>query len=109
MRVESGVTSLSWIPSEAATGMLRTGLPTHLAEYDDPPPDVIDDAAVGSDAYHLRFANRLRGWAEFDGGRVVAHGRSGGVVMGRTAVKIAALAPWSGSAPCWRVVCAPRP
>lgn len=94
MRVESRVTSLSWIPSEAAKGMLRTGFSTHVAEYDDPPPDVIDDAAVGSDAYRVRFANRLRAWAEFENGRVVAHGWSGGVVMGRSAVKIG---PFSGN------------
>ncbi len=37
MRVESRVTSLSWIPSEAAKDMLRMGLSTHVAEYDDPP------------------------------------------------------------------------
>jgi hypothetical protein len=42
MRVESRVTSLSWISSEAAKGMLRMGFSTHVAEYDDPSPDVID-------------------------------------------------------------------
>ncbi len=94
MRVESRVTSLSWIPSEAAKGMLEKGFKIHLAEYDDPPPDVIDDTEVLADAYHLRFANRLRAWAEFDGNRnrVVDHGISGGVVMGRSAVKIGPIA-----------------
>lgn len=91
MRVESRVTSLSWIPSEAAKGMLRMGFTTHVADYDDPPPDVVDDAAVLADAYHLRFANRLRAWADFEDGQVVAHGRSGGVVMGRSAVRIGPL------------------
>lgn len=37
MRVESRVTSLSWIPSEAAKDMLRMEFSTHVAEYDDPP------------------------------------------------------------------------
>jgi hypothetical protein len=37
MRVKPRVTSLSWIPSEAAKDMLRMGFSTHVAEYDDPP------------------------------------------------------------------------
>ncbi len=92
MRVESCATSLSWIPSEAAKGMLGAGFKMHVAEYDDPPPDVIDDAEVQRDGYHLRFANRLLAWAEFDGDRVVDHGIDGGVVMGRSAVKIGPIA-----------------
>lgn len=92
MRVESRVTSLSWIPSEAVKGWLEKGFKVHLAEYDDPPPGVIDDADVLLDAYHLRFANRLRAWAVFDGGRVVEHGVSGGAVMGRSAVKMGPIA-----------------
>jgi hypothetical protein len=92
MRVESRVTSLSWIPSEAAKGMLGAGFKMHVAEYDDPPPDVIDDAEVQRDGYHLRFANRLLGWAEFDGDRVVDHGVDGDVIMGRSGVKMGPIA-----------------
>lgn len=92
MRVESRVTSLSWIPSEAAKGLLGAGFKLHAAEYDTPPPDVIDDAEVQRDGYHLRFANRVQGWAEFDGDTVADHGIDGGVVMGRTAVKMGPIA-----------------
>ena len=64
-RVESAVTSLSWLPSEAVTGLMRGTFTLQVSAYDDPPPDVIDDAAVQADAFHVRFANRLRAWAEF--------------------------------------------
>ena len=43
MRVESSVTSLSWIPSEAVTGVNKGVFDSGFAHYDDPPPDVIED------------------------------------------------------------------
>lgn len=88
MRVESRVTSLSWIPSEGVTGLMRSTFAMHLTEYDDPPPDVIDDASVLADDYGVRFANRLRAWAEFDGDRPVRYEATGGVVMGRTRMRL---------------------
>ena len=44
MRIESSVTTLSWIPSEAIASMTAK-LPFELgvAHYDETPPDVIDD------------------------------------------------------------------
>jgi hypothetical protein len=94
-RVESAVTSLSWLPSEAVTGLMRGTFTLQVSAYDDPPPDVIDDAAVQADAFHVRFANRLRAWAEFaPDGTVVASDAGGGVVMGRTAAR---LGPLGGS------------
>ncbi|MHA6782552.1 cyclic nucleotide-binding domain-containing protein [Pseudonocardia saturnea] len=95
MRVESAVTSLSWIPSEAVTGMLKLPFTLQVSAYDDPPPDVVDDDAVLADAYAVRFANRLRGWADFGpDGTATAHGIDGGVVMGRTTAR---LGPVAGS------------
>lgn len=88
MRVESRLTSLSWIPSEAVKGALRAPFELGISSYDTPPPDAIDDESVLADAYHLRFANRLRAWAEFDGDRLVDSGVTGGVVMGVTAMRI---------------------
>lgn len=88
MRVESRVTSLSWLPSEGVTGLMRATFAMHVTEYDDPPPDVIEDAAVVDDAYGVRFANRLRAWADFDGDRPVRYEASGGVVMGRTRMRL---------------------
>ena len=43
MRVESSVTSLSWIPSEAVTGVNKGVFESGFTHYDDPPPDVIED------------------------------------------------------------------
>jgi cyclic nucleotide-binding protein len=43
VRVESLVTSLSWIPSEAIQGMMRLPFDLGPAHHDDPPPDHIDD------------------------------------------------------------------
>ena len=44
MRIESSVTTLSWIPSEAVTGPAnKTVFESGITHYDSPPPDVIGD------------------------------------------------------------------
>jgi hypothetical protein len=43
MRIESSVTSVSWIPSEAVTGMTKLPFEVGFTHYDNPPPDVIED------------------------------------------------------------------
>jgi len=43
VRIESSVTSLSWIPSEAVQGMTRLPFEMGVAHYDPPPPDFLDD------------------------------------------------------------------
>jgi Cyclic nucleotide-binding domain len=92
MRVESSATALSWIPSEAVTGLTRTAFAVGVAHYDTPPPTPLPALEELRRADRFRFANRLAVWAEFDGaGAVVAHGRDGGCVMGSTTVRIAAL------------------
>ena len=79
MRIESSVTSISWIPSEAISGM-GTKIPfeTGIAHYDQPPADVIDDLDEWQRQGKFRFANRLHSWVEVQGGRIVGHGQSGG-------------------------------
>lgn len=93
MRVESSVTSLSWIPSEAVSGPMKAGFATGLAHYDDPPPGHLAagqvDAMLEADAF--RFGNVLSGWAEFEGDRVVAHGQGGGLLIGSTTVRVGPL------------------
>jgi hypothetical protein len=91
MRVESRTTSLSWIPSEAVTGLSRTAFDTGVVHYDEPPPDALGDLEELRRADRFRFANRLQAWADFDGSRPVAYGQSGGVVMGSTTVRVASL------------------
>ena len=43
MRIESAVTSVTWIPSEAVEGMPKLPFELGVAHYDEPPPDVLGD------------------------------------------------------------------
>jgi hypothetical protein len=89
MRIESSVTSLSWIPSEAVSGMNKSVFEIGFTHYDDPPPDVIEDLEALRETDRFRFANRLAGWAEVENGRIVDAGYSGGGVMGSTTISLA--------------------
>jgi len=88
MRMESSVTSLSWIPSEAVAGVNKGMFEMGVAHYDDPPPDVIEDLDALREADRFRFANRLEAWIEVEGGKVVKAGYGGGGVMGSTTVRL---------------------
>ncbi|HET9975133.1 MAG TPA: cyclic nucleotide-binding domain-containing protein [Streptosporangiaceae bacterium] len=92
MRYESSVTSLSWIPSEAVTGMSRAAFGSGFTHYDDPPPAQIDDLDELQRADRFRFANLLRAWIEADDdGRITGGGYSGGGLMGATTLRLAGL------------------
>ena len=71
MRIEKSVTSITWIPSEAISGMPKLPFEMGMAHYDDPPPDKVEDLDALRDSDAFREANELRAWAEFDdqGGR----------------------------------------
>jgi hypothetical protein len=85
MRIESSVTSLSWIPSEAVRGATRVAFDAGFTHYDEPPPDVIEDLEALRDADRFRFANLLSAWMEVDDqGAVTGHGYTGGGLMGST-------------------------
>ncbi|HWC10964.1 MAG TPA: cyclic nucleotide-binding domain-containing protein [Acidimicrobiales bacterium] len=88
MRIESSVTSLSWIPSEAVKGMTKLPFEMGMAHYDPPPPDHLDDLDALREADRFRFANHLRAWIEVEDGRVVAWGHSGRGHIGSTTVRI---------------------
>jgi Cyclic nucleotide-binding domain len=88
MRIESSVTSLSWIPSEAVTGLNKVVFGTGFTHYDDPPPDVIRDLEALRTTDRFRFANHLVGWIEFDGQRITDAGYSGGGSMGATTIAV---------------------
>jgi hypothetical protein len=77
MRIESSVTSISWIPSEAIKGMFKMPFEMGVAHYDDAPPDVIGDLEALRLADRFRFANELRAWIEVVDGHVVDAGYSG--------------------------------
>jgi Cyclic nucleotide-binding domain len=92
MRVESSVTSVSWIPMEAVTGAVLKGtFDSGITSYDDPPPDVIDDLDRWREEGRFRFANRLRAWAQVEHGKIVDAGCAGGGLMGTTTVRLARL------------------
>ena len=88
MRIESSVTSVSWIPSEAMTGPLRVPVDLGMGHYDDPLPDHIDDLEALRVMDRFRFANELSAWIEVEGGRVVDAGYSGKGHMGATTVAL---------------------
>ncbi len=92
MRIESSVTSLSWIPSEAVRGGTRVAFDAGLTHYDEPPPEVIDDIETLRTTDRFRFANVLRAWVEVDGkGRITGSGYRGGGLMGSTTVRVGGL------------------
>jgi hypothetical protein len=90
MRIESSVTSLSWIPSEAVTGVNKAAFESGFTHYDAPPPDAIDDLEALRAADRFRFANHLAAWVEVEDGRVVDAGYSGGSEMRSTTIALAA-------------------
>ena len=89
MRYEGSVTALSWIPSEAVTGVLfRVPFEVGVSHYDDPPPDVMTDIDGILAADRARFINRLSAWVEVRDGVIVDHGQSGGGRIGSTTLRM---------------------
>jgi hypothetical protein len=89
MRIESSVTSLTWIPSEAIEGMPKLPFELGIAHYDDPPPDRIDDLNALHRADAFREANELRAWIDVAGGRITDYGYRGRGLIGVTRLKLA--------------------
>ena len=85
MRIQSSVTSLSWIPSEAIPGATKLPFTLGINHYDAPPPDRLDDLGALHAAGRFRFANRLEAWIDVDDdGRITAAGHSGSGLIGYT-------------------------
>ena len=88
MRIEKSVTSVTWIPSEAISGMTKLPFEMGVAHYDDPPPDQLDDLEALRQADAFREANELRAWVEFEDGKPSLYGYSGGGHIGVTRIKL---------------------
>jgi hypothetical protein len=88
MRVESAVTSITWIPSEAISGMPKLPFEMGMAHYDEPPPDRIDDLDPLHENDLFREANELKAWIEVEDDKVVDHGYSGKGRIGITRIKL---------------------
>jgi hypothetical protein len=87
MRIESKVTSISWIPLEAIRGMPKLPFQRGIAHYDLPPPDELHDLEALREADAFRFANQLTGWVEVEAGRITDFGQGGGGMIGSTRIQ----------------------
>ncbi len=90
MRIESSVTSLTWIPSEAIQGVkyLKASFDLGVTHYDPPPPDAIDDLVKLRDADRFRFANQLKAWVEVEDGKITSYGYAGKGYIGSTTLRL---------------------
>ena len=86
MRIESSVTAISWIPSEAIEGMPKLPFELGIGKYDEPPPDRLGkgDLERLRDEDRFREANLLHAWIDVEDGRVVGHGHLGDGLVGST-------------------------
>jgi hypothetical protein len=92
MKIESSVTSVSWIPSEAIEGATRLPFDVGMAHYDPPPPDELGSLEELREADRFRFANRLGAWIEVRAsGEISGAGYCGGGQIGSTTVRIGPL------------------
>jgi len=87
-RIESSVTAISWIPSEAIAGLSKIPFELGVTHYDDPPPDRIEDLEELRRSDRFREANELRAFIEVEDGRIVGHGHLGQGHIGATTVKM---------------------
>lgn len=87
MRIQSSVTSISWIPSEAVEGLPKLPFTMGIAHYDAPPPDRIDHIETMHRADLFREANELHAWVEAEDGKIVDHGQVGRGRIGLTRLR----------------------
>jgi hypothetical protein len=88
VRIESSVTSISWIPSEAIEGPSKLPFEFGITHYDPPPPDRIDDLEELRRQNRFREANELRAFIDVDDGRIVDYGHLGRGHIGATTVRL---------------------
>jgi hypothetical protein len=86
MRIESSVTAISWIPSDAIEGMPKLPFEIGVARYDEPPPEHLEEGDLERLRAEDRFreANRLTAWIDVEDGRIVGHGYEGTGLVGST-------------------------
>ncbi|MFL6013376.1 MAG: cyclic nucleotide-binding domain-containing protein [Gaiellaceae bacterium] len=90
MRYEKSVTAISWIPSEAISGMPKLPFELGIGHYDEPPPDELAPGDLERLRANDRFreANFLQAWVDVEDGKIVDHGYSGGGLVGSTTFKV---------------------
>ena len=88
MRIESSVTSVSWIPPAAITGLPRAFFEHGVAHYDTPPPREWTDLDLVLGPEGARLAHDLRAWIEVHDGKITAFGQDGGLHLNSTLVRL---------------------
>lgn len=90
MRIESSVTTVSWIPSEAVTGPVNKRVfDAGLTHYDEPLPAALGDLERWRAEDRYRFANELRATIEVDdGGAIIGGAYAGGLHLNTTTVRV---------------------
>ncbi|CAN5900224.1 hypothetical protein BH23ACT5_BH23ACT5_15580 [soil metagenome] len=90
MRIETSVSSISWIPSEAMTGPLRVPMDMGIGHYDQPPPDRLEPGDLSDlrAADRFRFANHLAAWIDVEDATIVDAGYDGEGLVGSTTAKL---------------------
>jgi len=89
VRIESSVTAISWIPSEAVEGLPKLPFTMGVAHYDEPPPDVIEDLDALRNADAFREANELSAFVEVgEDGQITDYGHLGRGHIGVTRLKL---------------------
>ena len=97
VRHQAMAATISWIPTEAITGMplLRGVFEWGVTHYDRPPPDRLEfgDLERMAEADTFRFANRVSGWVDVEDGRVVGAGwgQDSEGLMGGSSLRVG---PW---------------
>ena len=91
MRIESSVTSISWIPSAAIVGVTRIPFEAGMTHYDDPPPDEWTDLDSVVRPEGARFANDLQAWIEVQDGRIAGYGQTGAGRVSNTLIRLAGM------------------
>jgi mannose-6-phosphate isomerase-like protein (cupin superfamily) len=86
MRIESSVTAISWIPSDAIEGMPKLPFELGVAKYDEPPPDRLEEGDLERLRAEDRFreANQLAAHIEIEDGKIVGHEYEGTGLVGST-------------------------
>jgi Cyclic nucleotide-binding domain len=92
MRVESAVTTISWIPSEAVTGPLNKPIfDSGVTHYDQPPPDdigALPPLGTWLKEDRFRFANRLGAAIDVVDGEITGTEYTGGLFLNSTRLRL---------------------
>jgi Cyclic nucleotide-binding domain len=88
MRIDSSVTSITWIPTEAIQGLPKLPFELGIARYDDPPPDRIVDLDAMHEHEMFRQANELNAFIDVEDGEIVGQGYTGRGWIGAARIKL---------------------